>query len=117
MRKLAAFALIALASIALLAPPLAAEEASAPSPAPPPNSSEAIGPGLYSGSVQTGADSSSPIALRILEGGGGLLDLPDEKVYGYPLSSLRVEGPKLSFSVGGESGELRFEGALEQWSR
>jgi pimeloyl-ACP methyl ester carboxylesterase len=109
MRKLDAFALLALASMALLVLPLAAEEVSAPSP----NSIEAIVPGSYSGSVQTGAETSSPIAIRILEGGGGLLDLPDENVYGYPLSSLKAEGAKLSFSVGGESGELRFEGALE----
>lgn len=120
MRKLFAFALLALACLALPASPLAAEESSAstqapaPTPAPSPDSAGAIVPGLYAGTVQTGAESSSPIALKILEGGGGLLDLPDENVYGYPLASLKVEGSRLSFSVGGSGSEaLRFEGSLE----
>lgn len=95
-------------TVAPSAPPaLAPDSAHAANPVP------AIAPGLYSGSVQTGPDSSSPMALRILEGGGGLLDLPDESVYGYPLEALRIEGTRLSFAVGGgESGDLLFSGEL-----
>jgi uncharacterized protein len=105
MRKLAIFMLLVGVSFSFLALPIAAEDTAA---------GATIRPGLYSGSVQTGADTSSPMALKILEGGGGLLDLPDERVYGYPLSSLKVEGGKLSFSIGGgEAGDLRFSGTLE----
>lgn len=42
----------------------------------------------------------TPLSLRLLEDGGGLIDLPGQGIYGYPLSALEASQDSLRFSVG-----------------
>lgn len=54
----------------------------------------------------------TPFSLRLLEDGGGLIDLPGQGIYGYPLTSLEAGPDSLRFSVGlsgDASGWLSFE--------
>lgn len=69
-----------------------------------------IVPGRYEGSLDMGGGQSAPIVLRILEGGGGLVDLPSQNLYGYPLSGLAVSGSRLAFVLG--SGDAETGGAI-----
>lgn len=94
-------------------PPLpAATEAAAPeasaAAAPSP-----IAPGRYEGAFDIGGGQSAPIVLRILEGGGGLVDLPAQNLYGYPLSGIAVAGGHLAFIIGTGNAEdgsaIRFD--------
>jgi pimeloyl-ACP methyl ester carboxylesterase len=72
---------------------------------------DGIYPGRFEGELNL-ADGPSPMVLRLLEGGGGLIDLPGQDIYGYPLSRLAVSEDSIRFSVGfpGDSGgRLDFE--------
>jgi hypothetical protein len=88
----------------------AVTEASAQENAP----SSLIPPGRYEGSLNLGGGKVTPIVLRILEDGGGLVDLPGQSLYGFPLSGLVTSGGRIAFTMGadaadGSGGALRFD--------
>lgn len=56
-----------------------------------------IGPGRWSGGLDFG-QGREELDLRILPS-GGLLDLPQEHLFGYPLSSIRIEGRRVLFAL------------------
>lgn len=81
--------------------PSSAPEAAQPSP---------IVPGRYEGAFDIGGGQTAPLVLRILEGGGGLVDLPGQNLYGYPLSGIAVAGNHLAFVLGTEAASaIRFD--------
>ncbi|HTX74153.1 MAG TPA: alpha/beta hydrolase [Rectinemataceae bacterium] len=57
----------------------------------------AIAAGRWSGSLDFGQGKQS-ITLRVLAQ-GGLLDLPEQRLFGYPLSTLKVDGARISFTL------------------
>ncbi len=78
----------------------------------------AITTGRYEGELDIGGGRKTPIVLRLLPSGGGLVDLPMQGLYGYPLASLMVKGDSLAFLLGTDSsggapgngdGTLRFD--------
>jgi hypothetical protein len=70
----------------------------------------AVVAGNYEGWMDLGKGQRASIGLRLLPGGGGLVDLPDQDLYGYPLSSLVVDGDHLAFFIGTEGdGAIHFE--------
>jgi pimeloyl-ACP methyl ester carboxylesterase len=87
-----------------LADPAAAPTAAQPSP---------IVPGRYEGALDIGGGQTMPLVLRILEGGGGLVDLPVQNLYGYPLSGIAITGGHLAFILGmgdaGDGSSIRFD--------
>lgn len=98
MRK--ALALLTLLPVFLLLPwsPLVAQEGGGPSAS-------------LAGEILLPAG-PTPLSLRLLEDGGGLVDLPGQGIYGYPLSALEASEDSLRFSVGlsgDASGWLSFE--------
>ena len=90
-----------------------------PSPATDPAASPAaaqpspIVPGRYEGAFDIGGGQATPLILRILEGGGGLIDLPGQNLYGYPLSGIAISGGHLAFILGtgdpGAGNAIRFD--------
>lgn len=72
-----------------------------------------IVPGLYSGTIQNGNSGASPITLRIIQGCGALVDLPAENIYGFPVSSIKIDRQKIDFTLGVENGALHFSGRLD----
>jgi len=79
-----------------------------------------IAPGRYEGVLDIGGGQSTPITLRILEGGGGLVDLPGQNLYGFPLSGIAVTGNHLAFVLGAGSAEagssIRFDADVKDAS-
>jgi pimeloyl-ACP methyl ester carboxylesterase len=63
-------------------------------PAPP---AAAIGAGRWSGGLDFG-QGREEMNLRILSE-GGLLDLPGQRLFGYPLSGIRIEGTRIVFAL------------------
>lgn len=76
-----------------------------------PAAAQEIPSGRWDGWLDFG-QGRAPLSLRLLPGGGGLLDLPGQRLYGYPLASIQVQGPSLAFLVGGGEGALLFAGSL-----
>jgi pimeloyl-ACP methyl ester carboxylesterase len=75
----------------------------------------AIAPGRWAGTVDLGSG-EEPMTLRVLES-GGLLDLPERSMYGYPLPSLSREGNSLAFTFPGTGGELSFDASPSEKGR
>jgi pimeloyl-ACP methyl ester carboxylesterase len=51
--------------------------------------------------------------LKILPEGGGLIDIPTQNLYGYPLSGLGIQGKRLVFTLGADPASLlRFDASL-----
>ena len=113
---IALFPLMALVAFTVASPRVVAQSA-APDVSP---AAIAITPGRYEGSLDTGNGAVTPIVLRLLPGGGGLVDLPGESLFGYPLSGLAISGDRLAFTLGASSPEpgdgagaaLRFDAAV-----
>ena len=91
----------------------AASPAATPAAAPATGQPSPIAPGRYEGVLDIGGGQSTPIVLRILEGGGGLVDLPGQNLYGFPLSGISVTGAHLAFVLGtgnaDAGGTIRFD--------
>ena len=78
--------------------------------APSPPAPSAIEPGRWSGGLDFG-QGREELDLRILPT-GGLLDLPGQRLYGYPLSSIHVDGKRIGFSLfEGQPDEAAGQGA------
>lgn len=104
--------LSAIACIAQSTAPGTSADAAAPA-----SQASPIVPGRYEGAFETGGGRSTPIVLRILEGGGGLVDLPGQDLYGYPLAALAISGNHLAFLIGqgdgGSDGAIRFDAEVK----
>ena len=88
-----------------------ADAVDAPAASTAPAAASAVPSGRWDGWLDFG-QGKAPFSLRLLPGGGGLLDLPGQRLYGYPLASIRVEGASVAFLVGGGEGALLFTGSL-----
>lgn len=105
----AAIAVVAVTATFAQAADSAASSAAVPAAAQP----SPIVPGRYEGAFDIGGGQTTPLILRILEGGGGLVDLPGQNLYGYPLSGIAVAGGHLAFVIGTGNAEggsaIRFD--------
>ena len=69
----------------------------------PSSRSSSIGPGLYDGNLELAEGKMTELSLRLLPNGGGLLDIPGQGLFGYPLSGLLIEGNHIVFTLGADS--------------